>query len=104
MNASSVPLSRSTPGQSIPLSGSTGGSCGSSRVTAGVVAMVTIVGSANIQCQDSTSAVGPAISVPTMPPPVNSATTSPIATCDSPAERCLRTRMKESGSAPTMTP
>lgn len=104
MKASNVPLSRTTPAQSIRSSDRTGGSCGISRVTTAVDAMIAIVGSRNIPCQDSPSAIGPATSVPTMLPPVNSAMTIPIATCASPAVRCLRTRMKERGSTPTMTP
>ncbi len=104
MNVSSAPLSRRTPGQSIRPSARTGGSCGINRITASVATMTTTVGRANIQCQDSPSATGPANSVPTMPPPVKNARTTPIAACDRPAGRFLRATMKERGSAPTMTP
>ena len=66
--------------------------------------MIANVGSANIQCRDSPSAMGPAISVPSMPPPRNSPLTTPMATSDSPGGRYLRTRMNERGIAPTIAP
>ncbi len=106
MSVISVPLSRTRPGQSIPVpSDRTGGSCGISRFTSRVDPMTASVGSANIQCRESPSATGPADSVPAIPPATNSPlTTPPMATFDSPSGRCARTRMNDSGSAPTIAP
>ncbi|MCQ0021085.1 hypothetical protein LUX39_51675 [Actinomadura madurae] len=69
-----------------------------------VAAMIANVGIANIQCRDSPSAMGPAISVPSMPPPTNNPLTTPMATWDCPDGMCLRTRMNDSGIAPTIAP
>lgn len=105
MSVTSVPLRRSRPGQSTPASSERpGGSCGISLFTSAVEPMTAIVGSANIQCRDSPSATGPADSVPAIPPPTNNPLTTPMATFDSPAGRCLRTRMNDRGSAPTIAP
>ncbi|MFH9044576.1 hypothetical protein ACH4FA_35365 [Streptomyces sp. NPDC017966] len=52
-----------------------------SRATTNVIAMIAIVGSANTPVPGQSFRERPATSVPTMPPPVKSATTSPIATC-----------------------
>ncbi len=48
--------------------------------------------------------MGPAMRVPSMPPPTNSPLTTPMATWESPCGRCLRTRMNDRGSAPTIAP
>jgi hypothetical protein len=64
---------------------------------------MTTVGTANIACQDSPSASGPAISVPSMPPPRNSPKIQPIATWEWPG-KYLRARMNDTGITPIITP
>ncbi len=48
--------------------------------------------------------MGPEIIEPTRLPPTNMPLTTPIAAWADPGGRCLRTRMNESGSAPTIAP